>query len=275
METLKYCLTCVFFTSNHNFLPGLLFDPMLLECHLFNLCSRSDWFNMICWRSPFSCIFMDAVVHQWLNIHYGKLKSNICPLYSLCDGFMACSSAVNLNTVNLHIFSQENWHSVMVLTGFECSGWIGWFSTSEIFTVFQVISSWTVWRNSVWIWRLSFPPMKRTLWCYERGENPKTKYECISSLLRTIFVSQLIERRESLVFAFYCIKFLYLRDWNIDTDLPPRRSVLLMVFLCRMTASIDHVASVQLLLWPLFMKRLQIVLILTERIKVKKQMDPV
>lgn len=174
METLKYCLTCVFLKSNHHFLPGLLFDPMLLECHLFNLCSHSDWYTMIYWRRPFSCILMDAVVHQWLNIHYEKRKSNICPLYTLCDGFMAlffCCKVEDNETP--YLFPRELTQCDGSYTGFECSGWIGWFSTAEIFTVFQVISSWTVWRKSVWIWRLSFLPMKRTLWCYKGGKTQK------------------------------------------------------------------------------------------------------
>ena len=69
--------------------------------------------------------------------------------------------------------------------------------------------------------KIKFSTHEENIMMLWKGENPKTKkYECISSLLRTIFVSQLIERRESSSVAYYCIKFLYSRDWNIDTDLP-------------------------------------------------------
>lgn len=47
----------------------------------------------------------------------------------------------------------------------------------------------------------------------------------------------------------------------------------LRYFWCRTNASIDPVAKVQLLIWPFFMKRLQIVLIVTETIKFKKLID--
>lgn len=118
---------------------------------------------------------------------------------------------------------QENWRSVVVLQVLNALDELGDFlqlkysrySKSSHPELYEE----TRFELEDWVfhpWREHYDAMKR-------GENPETKkYKCISSLLRTIFVSQLIEKRGSFVVAFYCIKFLYSRDWTIDTDLPPQ-----------------------------------------------------
>lgn len=116
--------------------------------------------------------------------------------------------------------------------------------------------------------KIKFSTHEENIMMLWKGENPKTWMHFFPSKDNFCFWVNWKEGKLKCCILLYLISvFKRLKYWYRFAS--PGDLSFLRYFWCRMNASIDRLAKVQLLLCPLSMKRLQIVLIVTEIIKFK------